>query len=76
MQKIKILLFSGTKIYETFPVVQSCARCYSSPHILDRTCKGGGLPIYLREYILSKLVKQESFENYAFKLLFLIDMRK
>ena len=55
-QKIDILLVSKTKIDGTFPLAQFCVESYSTPYRLDRTCKGGGLLLYVRDvYLQNKL---------------------
>ena len=56
MGKIDILLISETKINESFPSAQFRISGYSAPYRLDRTEYGGGLLLYIREDIPSKLV--------------------
>ena len=76
-QKIDILLVSETKIDDTFPLAQFCAEGYSTPYRLDRTCKGGGLLLYVRDDILLKQTKSKFIENEAFEEFFVeINMRK
>ena len=76
-QKIDILLVSETKIDDTFPLAQFCVEGYSTPYRLCRTCKGGGLLLYVRDDIPSKQIKLKSIENEAFKEFFVeINLRK
>ena len=76
-QKIDILLVSETKIDDTFPLAQFCVEGYSTPYRLDRTCKGGGLLLYVRDDILLKQTKLKFIENEAFEEFFVeINMRK
>ena len=76
-QKIDILLVSETKIDDTFPLAQFCVEGYSTPYRLDRTCKGGGLLLYVRDDILLKQTKSKFIENEAFEEFFVeINMRK
>ena len=53
---INILLFSETKINDSFPSAQFKMPGYTSPYRLDRTNDGGGLLLYIREDIPSKLL--------------------
>ena len=62
-QQIKILLVSETKIDDTFPVEQFCVESYSTTYRLDRTNKGEGVFLYVREDIPSKQMKLKSIEN-------------
>ena len=70
-------MISVTKIDYTFPLAQFCVEGYSTPHRHDRTCKGGGLLLYVRDYIPSKQIKLKFIENEAFEGFFVeINMRK
>ena len=69
-QKIDILLVSETKIDDTFPLAQFCVEGYSTPYRLDRTSKGGGWLLYVRDDIPSKQIKSKFIENEAFELFF------
>ena len=53
---IDVLLISETKIDETFPSAQFGISGYSAPYRLDRTQFGGGLLLYLRKDIPSKIL--------------------
>ena len=52
---IVILLASETKIDDTFPVGQFYNDGYSTPYHFDRTSHGGGILLYIREDIPSKI---------------------
>ena len=72
-----MLLVSKTEIDDTFPLAQFCVEGYSTPHRLDRTRKGGGLLLYVRDDIPSKQIKLKFIENEAFQEFFVeINLRK
>ena len=53
-------MISETKIDETFPSRQfSIERC-TPPYRLDRNCHGGGILVYVREDMPSKLTEMNS----------------
>lgn len=54
-----IFLVSETKLDESFPTMQFKIPNYSLPYRLDRDRHGGGLMLYVREGIPSKLIKKE-----------------
>ena len=54
---LDILMISETKIDDTFPDSQFLIEGFSVPYRLDRTAKGGGILLYIREDIPSKLLK-------------------
>ena len=53
---VDILLISETKLDSSFPEGQFLIPGYSSPYRLDRNCHGGGIMLYVREDIPSKLL--------------------
>ena len=53
---IDILMISETKLDSSFPEGQLLIPGYSSPYRLDRNCCGGGIMLYVREDIPSKLL--------------------
>ena len=55
---IDILMISETKIDDTFPDSQFLIEGFSVPYRLDRTAKGGGILLYIREDIPSKRIKK------------------
>ena len=67
-ENINILMISETKIDDTFPEIQFCFPGFSKPFRLDRTCNGGGILLFIREDIPSKLIKTkfllENFEGF------------
>ena len=56
--KIKV---SGTKLDESFLASHFFMNDFSSPHCLDRNCNGGGVLLYIREDIPSKLLSIEGY---------------
>ena len=65
---LDILMVSETKIDDTFPESQFLIEGFSTPYRLDRTAKGGGILVYIRQDIPSKYIKKltvnESFEGF------------
>ena len=55
---IDILMISETKLDASFPISQFYINGYTSPYRLDRNGKGGGILVYVREDIPSKLISQ------------------
>ena len=55
-KNIDILLISETKIDNSFPDAQFCMAGFSIPYRRDRTKFGGGILLYVREDIPSKLI--------------------
>ena len=51
-----ILMISETKLDESFSTSQFFMNGFSSPHRFVRNCNGGGILLYIREDILSKLL--------------------
>ena len=60
-ENIDILMISETKIDDTFPEIQLCFPRFSKPFRLDRTCNGGGILLFIRKDIPSKLIKTKFF---------------
>ena len=58
-KNIDIFLISETKLDESFPTNQFKIEGFSTPYRLDRNRYGGGLLMYVREDIPSKLIKEE-----------------
>ena len=54
--KIDILLISETKLDGTFPLNQFILERFTPPYRLHRTMHGGGLMLFVREDIPSKLL--------------------
>ena len=53
--EIDILMISETKIDNSFPISQFTMTGYSIPFRLDRTSHGGGILLFVREDIPSKI---------------------
>ena len=56
MGNVDILMVTETKIDESFPTSQFIISGYSSPYRFDRNKDGGGILVYIREDIPSKLL--------------------
>ena len=54
---LDILLITQTKLESSFPSEQFHIPGYCSPYRLDRNSHGGGILLYIREDILSKLLE-------------------
>ena len=48
---------------DTFPDSQFLTESFSVPYRLDRTAKGGGVLLYIREDIPSKHIKKVTFDE-------------
>ena len=57
---IDIFLNSETKLDDSFPTAQFLIKGFSALYIFDRNCKGGGLLLYIREDIPSKILTHSS----------------
>ena len=58
-----MFMVSETKIDDIFPESQFLIEGFSKPFRLDRTAKGGGILLYIREDILCKYIKQITLNN-------------
>ena len=67
--KMDILLKSETKIENTFPTDQFHIPGFSNPYRLDKTSNGGGLLLYKREDIPSKMLQTHNKGKQEFFLL-------
>ena len=56
MANVNILMVTETKIDESFPISQFIIPGFTSPYRFDRTKDGGGILVYIREDIPSKLL--------------------
>ena len=56
-------MVSETKINDTFPESQFLIEDFSKPFRLDRTAKGGGILLYIREDIPCRYIKQTTLNN-------------
>ena len=73
---IDVLLISGTKIDNTFPVSQFCVPGYSVPFRLDRTGNGGGIMLYVKEHIPCRMLSKFTFEKEIEAFAIEINLRK
>ena len=55
MSNIDILMVSETKLDESFPVGQFITEGFGVPYKVDRNANGGGIMLFVREHIPSKL---------------------
>ena len=60
---IDILFVSETKLDDTYPVCQFYIDGYSTPYRFDRTSHGGGILLFIREDIPSKILIFEPEQN-------------
>ena len=58
-KNIDVLLISETKIDSSFPSAQFHLEGYPTPYRLDRNANGGGILLYIREDIPSKLLNTD-----------------
>ena len=70
--KVDLLMISETKLDSSFPNAQFYMKFYSKPYRLDRNSKGGGIILYVREDIPSKLISS-SCTNHG-KEYFLVEL--
>ena len=73
---LDILIIQETKLDASFPPEQFLIAGYSKPYRLDRNRDGGGVMIYVREDIPSKLLSKHSFTQYVEGLFVEINLRK
>ena len=66
MGNIDFLLISETKLDSSFPTGQFLSNGYSEPFRIDRNSQGGGIMLYVREDIPSKLVGVETSPTEGF----------
>ena len=58
-KNIDVLLISETKIDSSFPSAQFHLEGYATPYRLDRNANGGGILLYIREDVPSKLLNTD-----------------
>ena len=75
-KNLDILTIQETKLDPSFPPEQFTIEGYSKPYRLDRNRDGGGVLIYVREDIPSKLLEKHSFTQYVEGLFIEINLRK
>ena len=74
--KLDILMVSETKLDSSFPEAQFYINGYSKPYRRDRNENGGGIMLYIKEGIPSKLLKPLSNEKDKEYFLVEINLRK
>ena len=62
-EKVDLLMISETKLDSSFPNAHFYMKCYSKPYRLDRKSKGGGIILYVREDIPSKLINSSCIDH-------------
>ena len=73
---IDILTIQETKLDSSFPVSQFLIDGYSEPYRLDRNRNGGGVMIYVREDIPSKLLNKHTFTEAIEGIFVEVNLRK
>ena len=61
--KVDLLMISETKLHSLFRNTQFYMKSYSKPYRLDRNKKEGGIILYVREDISSKLINSLCFNH-------------
>ena len=56
---VDILMISEMKLDDSFPTAQFLLHGFSAPYRLDRNSKGGGILLYIREDIPSRLLNSK-----------------
>ena len=73
---VDILLITESKLDNLFPTAQFQINGFNSPYRLDRNAYGGGILLYVREDIPSKLLKGTEFEGNLEAVFVKINLRK
>ena len=73
---LDILTIQETKLDSSFPIAQFLIDGYSVPYRLDRNRDGGGVMIYVREDIPSKLLSKHTFTETIEGLFIEVNLRK
>ena len=60
--KIDILVITETKLDDTFPLTQFSMEGFKTPIRQDRSCHGGGISVYIRDNIPSKVLQKLPFD--------------
>ena len=64
---IDILVLTETKLDDSFPTAQFAIDGFSMPYRQDRNRQGGGILIYVREYIPTKMLNKHTFPDVIFE---------
>ena len=74
--KVDLLMISETKLDSSFANAQFYMKSYSKPYRLDRNSKGGGIILYVREDIPSKLINSSCTNHDKEYFLVELNLRK
>ena len=74
--KVDLLMISETKLDSSFANAQFYMKSYSKPYRLARTSKAGGIILYVREDIPSKLINSSCIDHDKENLLVELNLRK
>ena len=74
--KVDSLMISETKLDSSFSNAQFYMKSFSKPYRLDRNSKGGGIILYVREDIPSKLISSSFTKNEKEYFLVELNLRK
>ena len=74
--KVDLLMISETKLDSSFPNAQFYMKSYSKPYRLDRNRKEGGIILYVREDIFSKLINSSCTNHDKEYFLVELNLRK
>ena len=74
--KVDLLMIFETKLDSSFPNAQFYMKYYSKPYRFDRNSKGGGIILYVREDIPSKLLNSSCIDHDKEYFLLEINLRK
>ena len=74
--KVDLLMISETKLDSSFTDAQFYMKYYWKPYRLDRNGKGGGIILYVREGIPSKLIISSCIDHDKEYVLVELDLRK
>ena len=61
--KVDVIIFSETKLDNSYPSSQFLIKGFTNPFRQDHNCHGGGIMIYVREDIPCKVLKLRSFPS-------------
>ena len=74
--RVGLLMIFKTKLYSSFPNAQFYMKSYSKPYRLDNASKGGGIILYVREGIPSKLINSSFIDHDKEYFLVALNLRK
>ena len=74
--KVYLLMIFERKLDSSFPNAQVYMKSYSKPYRPDRNSKGGGIILYAREDISSKLINSSCIDHDKEYFLVELNLRK